>query len=203
MIKVIIFDFGGVILRHKTTLIKNILIQMFPGAYHEADAIWEKNQLNLSLGKMTSDQFIFKLKNNIQTEHSLDTLKQKWSELYKKEADNVNWVLLNFIEKLKKNYKVYLFTDTIDVHDEHNKTRNIYTHFHKVYKSFEEGVAKVEGIKAYQYILKKIGVKPYECVFIDDVEKNVKIAEKIGIKGIVYKSLSQLKEELQFRGIKI
>jgi len=66
-------------------------------------------------------------------------------ELYFEEAKGVNYELLDLIEKLKKHYKVFLFTDTIDIHDEVNKDRGIYERFDGVIKSFEERLSKHSG----------------------------------------------------------
>ena len=68
-----------------------------------------------------------------------------WKELYFEEAKGVNYELLDLIEKLKKHYKVFLFTDTIDIHDEVNKDRGIYERFDGVIKSFEERLSKHSG----------------------------------------------------------
>lgn len=201
MIKNIIFDFGGVILKHKATLMEDILLEMFPNSYQQAERIWSEHKILLNVGKRSSDDFILELKNNINTKLSATNLKEKWKELYIKEAKNVDWDLLDFIAKLRRKYYVYLFTDTIDLHDEYNKTRNIYNKFHKAFKSFEEGVAKVEGKKAYLYILKQIKAKPEETILIDDKEQNIKDAAKVGIPGIVYKNLDKLKRDFKSQGI--
>ncbi len=203
MIKNIIFDFGGVVLKHKATLIQDILNKIFPDDSGKAEEIFQKHKIPLNTGKNTSDDFIFELKKNIGTTLTTEEIKHKWKELYKREVKNVDWKLLDFIERLKEKYKVYLFTDTIDVHDEYNKTRNIYERFHKAYKSFEEGVAKSAGKESYLYLLSKIGAVPEECLFIDDLENNVRTAEEVGIKGIVYKNLNQLQKRLELQGIEV
>ena len=40
----------------------------------------------------------------------------------------------------------------------------------------------------YEYILKTYNLNPEECLFIDDVEANVRAAEAMGIKGFVFKN---------------
>lgn len=203
MIKAIIFDFGGVILKHKATLVRDILTQILPQSPDQAVEIWKKYQPAVNRGKKTSLEFLIELKKNLHSEFSIDELQNKWRELYKKEAIDVDRELLNLIGKLKKKYKIYMFTDTIDIHDAFNKTRHIYDKFDKVYKSYEEGIAKSDGKAAYQYLLKKINLNPDECIFVDDLEYNVKTAQDAGIKGIVYKSLPQLKNELSTIGITV
>mgnify|MGYP002475300879 CR=1 FL=1 len=48
----------------------------------------------------------------------------------------------------------------------------------------------------YQLLCSKYNLKPEECVFIDDTEKNVEAAVREGMKGIVFHSLEQTKKEL-------
>lgn len=196
MIKNIIFDFGGVILKHKATITTAILSTIFPSSKNKIEKAWNHYKIPLNTGKKTSEELILELKKDTNTQSSVSDIKQKWLELYGKDTDRVDWELLGCIEKLNENYKVYLFTDTIDIHDEYNKTRNIYDKFHQVYKSFEEGVAKVEGKKACLHVLEKIKTRPEECVFIDDLEANVKVAKALGIKGILYINNEDLKSKL-------
>jgi len=41
-----------------------------------------------------------------------------------------------------------------------------------------------------------VNVRPEEAVFIDDLEENVKGAEAVGVKAIVFKSVDQCKSDL-------
>lgn len=52
-------------------------------------------------------------------------------------------------------------------------------------------------LRIFQVALKRFGIKAEETVFIDDNPNNVEAANKIGIHGILFQSLDQLKEELQ------
>ncbi len=49
----------------------------------------------------------------------------------------------------------------------------------------------------YQLLCSRYNLKAQECVFIDDMEKNVEAAKKEGMKGIVFHTLLQAKEELE------
>jgi 2-haloacid dehalogenase len=53
----------------------------------------------------------------------------------------------------------------------------------------------------YQLILDRFQLTPHETLFIDDNNRNAKAAEEIGLRTILFKSPSQLKEELVDRGI--
>ena len=203
MIKVIIFDFGGVILQHRTDLVPYFLSQMFPSGAEEISSVWKEIKISLNTGKLTFEELLIQLKNTTKSDKALKELVQMWQDLYKKEAKDVNWRLLDLIERLKNKYKVYLFTDTIKTHDDINSKRGLYDKFHGVYKSFEEGISKHAGKDAFYHVLKKIGAKSEECVFIDDLASNVKSAESIGMKALLFTGNEQLEKDLKQLGIKI
>ena len=196
MIRNIIFDFGGVILKHPASVTENIIAKIFSISPEEAATIWKREKASLMKGQISSEQFIEKIKNELHFDSSTSELLKLWSELYVKEAQGINADVLSLVDTLKQTYKVYLFTDTIDVHDAYNSTRNIYEKFTKVFKSYEEGVAKTEGEKAFIYLFKKIQAKPEECVLIDDLEENIQRAQACGIKGILYKNFDDLQQQL-------
>lgn len=49
----------------------------------------------------------------------------------------------------------------------------------------------------YRLLCSKYDLKAEECVFIDDLPKNVEAAQKEGMQGIVFQDLKQAKEELE------
>ena len=58
--------------------------------------------------------------------------------------------------------------------------------FDTVVSSAEEGIAKPEA-EIYRRAADRIGLPPQACVFVDDYEVNVRAAEAVGMKGIVYR----------------
>jgi HAD superfamily hydrolase (TIGR01509 family) len=58
------------------------------------------------------------------------------------------------------------------------------------------GIAKPDaGI--YNETLRQLGLSASDVLFIDDNPTNISGAEKVGIKGIVFTSAAQLKDELE------
>lgn len=51
--------------------------------------------------------------------------------------------------------------------------------------------------EGFEYLIKKIGAKPKEIVFLDDSEKNLLAAAKLGINTILFKNKEQLIRELK------
>ena len=64
--------------------------------------------------------------------------------------------------------------------------------------------AEVRSIKPepaiYELCLRGVGVAPTECLLIDDREVNILAARSMGIHGIQYKSMIQLRNDLQSAG---
>lgn len=73
-------------------------------------------------------------------------------------------------------------------------------HFDGRVVSCEVGYSKKDGV-IYDILLEKYGLKGEECLFIDDVPKNVEIGEEHGIPGIVFTGMDELRKDLQKLGI--
>ena len=66
--------------------------------------------------------------------------------------------------------------------------------------SYEVGYSKKDG-RIYDILLEKYNLNPAECIFIDDIQKNVDIGEEHGIAGILFTGMDELHRELKARGI--
>ena len=53
----------------------------------------------------------------------------------------------------------------------------------------------------YQLLLDRFQLKAVETLFIDDNDRNINAAEKLGIKSILFHSPQQLKKDLRKSGI--
>lgn len=49
----------------------------------------------------------------------------------------------------------------------------------------------------YHTLTDRYGLRPEECIFIDDSKENIETAEKLGIKGIMFKNREQAAAELR------
>jgi putative hydrolase of the HAD superfamily len=209
MIKHIIFDFGGVILNlgddvnleTKTTGIPNDLSCIFNIPPERAKEIWKESKNSLVKGLETPKNFLQRmsslLNKNIDINRGLDV----WKRRYQLKNAYINWELIDFIKKLRKKYQIHMFTDTIDL-DRGNKelVNQVEGNFQNIYRSYEQHLKKPDK-EAYLNVLEKIEAKPEKCIFIDDIEANVSAARKIGIRGIIYENLFQLKSAMRKLGI--
>lgn len=72
--------------------------------------------------------------------------------------------------------------------------------FNVVVSSAECALVKPEP-EIYQLALKLLGVQPDEALFVDDLVRNTRVAEGLGIPSIVFTTPEALHEELLQRGI--
>jgi putative hydrolase of the HAD superfamily len=65
----------------------------------------------------------------------------------------------------------------------------------KVYFSWQTGFVKPD-IKAWQLVLSENNLKPEDCIYFDDQQKNLDSAETVGIKSHLFTNESDLEETL-------
>jgi putative hydrolase of the HAD superfamily len=54
----------------------------------------------------------------------------------------------------------------------------------------------------YRHTLEKLGVAPHEAIFVDDIAANIAAARALGIDGIQFTGIEQLRRDLEARGLK-
>ena len=67
--------------------------------------------------------------------------------------------------------------------------------------SYQDNVIKPQP-EIYELLLSRYGLVPEECVFMDDLEENIKGAANAGIRTILFRNEKQAKEELREFGVK-
>jgi glucose-1-phosphatase len=108
------------------------------------------------------------------------------------------------LKKLKAHYPLYLISNTNELHFLHIKKKfpNIFRHFKKTFPSHEVGSRKPEP-EIYRRVLKKIGLRAEETVFVDDMPKFVEGAKNVGMHAIRFRSKDQLVRELKKLNVKV
>lgn len=202
-VKHLIFDFGGVFLDlgGKYTGVPAILAKIFNISEKKAAEIWKKNKEKLLIGKETPKEFLIRVNNDLKSFIDIDESYEIWKKLGRVKKGRINWDLVDYVKSLRKKYKIYIFTNTVDLDNRASKWfGSIAKHFDNIYKSFEMGYKKPNK-EAFLHVLGKINAKPEECIFIDDFQENIDATNEIGIKGVLYTTLGQLKKDFANLGI--
>ena len=108
-----------------------------------------------------------------------------------------NHELLAYIKELKPKYKIGLISNvgTNWIRD-YFLTKEEQALFDDMVLSFEAGTTKPDP-KIYQLALDRLGVKPEETVFVDDIGRYCRAAEQLGMKSVTYVGFNQFKTDLE------
>ena len=66
----------------------------------------------------------------------------------------------------------------------------------KIYFSWQIGYLKSDP-NVYQLVIRENNLKPEECIFFDDSQKNVEVASSLGIKSFLFKDAEQVRNLLK------
>ena len=131
-----------------------------------------------------------------------------WEEFSRRSGMNVNTDWFHFlfhpenipgtrelVAALKsQGHRVVCGTNTMDSHYHNHLERGDYAIFDQTYASHFMGVMKPEPA-FWEIIMKAEKVTPDQVVFFDDREENVRAAEALGIKSILFVSAEQAARE--------
>ena len=201
MIKAVVFDFGGVILRTHD--------------WHGRRK-WEKK---LGLAKNEAEAIVFNSKMGQKAQRGEISYEDHWSwlgthfnlspaEIKAFESDfwagvALDEELVNLIRQLQTMYQTALISNAFnDLREVLTTHFNIADAFDVIVISGEEGVMKPDP-RLYQIALEKLDCQPHEAVFIDDFAHNVEGARSIGMAGIHFSTEIDLSAELAKLGIKV
>ncbi|MCK4647574.1 HAD family phosphatase [Candidatus Pacearchaeota archaeon] len=197
-IKAIIFDIGGVIYlgEQKSNAYMQEKLKFDEDFWFGAvKNIWN----DLCIGKRKEEEGIAEMAKNLGL--GKKKLKDLWIRCFK-ERFILNKPLLKIIEKLKKNYKTAILSDQWILPYKILITKRLKEIFDVEIYSHEAKIRK-PNLKIYKITLKKLGLCANECIFIDDLDYNLKPAEELGMNTILFKDNKQLLRELKKFGVEI
>ena len=197
MIKNIIFDIGGVLLDYnpKTYLDK---LNIEDGKRKELNDIIFHNQkwkdcLN---GSITNSELIeYLVKENLKYKNEIEQILIK---------DNLKYMLppkqemIEYYKSLKqKEYKIYLCSNiTKDTYDYIKDNFEIIQIADGGVFSCFENISK-PNVEIYYKLIEKYNLNMEESILIDDTKRNIISSNDIGLKGILFNNIEDIKEVLQ------
>ena len=185
-IKNIIFDLGGVILDIDETIVYKELEKLDISTLELARSKeFTELMSKFDTGIYTAPTFRKRMKALVHQEKMTD---QKFDAIWNAMLLDIPRERIEAIEKVKKHYKIFLMSNTnvihYDLYVRDLQLRFGYHEFdelfHKSYFSFAEHLEKPDP-RFFELILDHEGLLPEETLFIDDTEKNIKVAQSLGI----------------------
>jgi len=198
MIKAIIFDFGGVLVRtedhgprHAWDKRLGLPTGSVERAVHYSD-IWVQAQLGRILPQAywAGVAELLYMRNNNRA-NDIDELRRDYFS-----GDRLNYRLVEFIGELREaGYQIALLSnDSIELQDR-LRDLGIEPLFDHILISAQIGMMKPDPT-VYRAALQALGVAPQEAVFIDDSLTNIRGAQYIGLNTIVFRYDTDLRAEL-------
>jgi putative hydrolase of the HAD superfamily len=110
----------------------------------------------------------------------------------------------DLIPTLVPRYRVVLASNTVDAHYHRycSDYADVLDRFHHRVASHHAGARKPHP-RFFEYAHRFAEAEPHECLFIDDLEANVRTAEQFGWKGLIYRPDGMLADKLRDAGIEI
>lgn len=196
VIKAIIFDIGGVLLLGDKTIKyghQNINVHK---------EICKKFNLNLKqwfkkievpyeksiTGKWTYNKVLKEFSKKLNSEPK--KIEKLFLKAHKKSFKE-NKTLYKKVRELKKNYIIGILSDQTYFSKKALLTKKRLNLFNPILLSCDLKTRK-PNLKIYKLLLKKLKLKPFEILFIDNREYNLKPAKKLGMQTILYKNNKHL-----------
>ncbi len=199
MIKNIIFDLGGVLVRlDKKACVdsfRNLGFENFDKILNEF--VQEGFFLDFEKGLISSDEFRKIIRENIVGEVKDEEIDRAMADFLIEIPRNK----LDTLFMLKKNYKVFLLSNTNPIAINAVKGffevegRKMEDYFNKVFLSYEMKLAK-PSVQIFEKVLELAGIIAQETLFIDDGLANLESASKLGYKTLLVTQESDLHYEI-------
>lgn len=187
MIKNLVFDIGGVILTELTVdyfdLNENEKKNLNKLIFHD------KRFRKCLNGDMKVEEYLSELiKENCQYKKEIEMI---LSSKYQKDMLPIKKEVIDLIYKLKKDYNIYFLSNLIDVsYDYLYSEVGILKDFPGIY-SFKEHMQKPSE-EIYELLIKRFNLRKEETVFFDNTQRNVDIGNRVGIKSVLFKDVSDI-----------
>ena len=197
MIKAIIFDIGGVVLNPGnfeplSRKYAKVMKRKAPEVHKVIDKHWRLWKVE----SINESEFFDGIAKDLKVGLGKAKLREIMYGLIKPSKG-----MFTLARKLRRNYKVFSLT---------NHTREFFVFldgkfgienkFDGIFKSYDSRMAKPDT-NFFKYMLDKTGMKPGECVFIDDSGENVEAARKLGMTAILHISTKRTEKELRKAGV--
>lgn len=182
MIKNLILDFGDIFINlDKTATPKAMSHYGFESSTPELEKLFN----DYEKGLFSSDHFLYKT-GQLFSSATKQNLIDAWNAILLDFPD----YRLEFLEQLaqENNYRLFLLSNTNDIHIEHVKSNiglekfnRFKNSFEVFYLSYHMGMRKPDA-EIFEFVLKENNLNANETLFVDDTKENTDSAASLGIQ---------------------
>lgn len=195
----IVFDLGQVLVRFDYKHFVEKVNKHKAGIGERFLELYQQNyniHRNFEKGKISEKDFIAKMLDYLDHCIEEETFCKFWSDIFSFNED-----VIALLPELKKNYKLYLVSNTNSIHKKYGyENYEFLKLFDEIFLSHEVGFIKPEEA-IYREVEKVSGFPSEVHIFIDDILEYVDAAKNIGWDGIQFTGYDDLIEKLKDRKI--
>ncbi len=193
-IKAIFFDLGGVVVNDLFPLMESYLSGISGKPYSQVKEIRKQYWLDYELGRMDGVKFFQLQIDDLGVELDAKEVLAKSLELIKVRPE-----VLGIIKRLKARGKYVLGVLSNNTDEWSDQTENVLGmgEFFDVWICSSHHHIKKPDKEIFELAAEKAGVTVKECLFIDNMQRNIDGANAVGMKGIVYTCPEKLVESLK------
>ena len=201
MIKAVIFDVGNVLIHYDAVRAARRFSKEahIPFEKVRRHFFTSKVEKAYTRGEISTREFFRHSRKAFKSKVDFSTFAGLWNDIFWE-----NKGIRPILRGLSRRYPLYLISNTNQLHFDHVRKEfpQVFRHFKRTFPSHLMGRRKPDP-KVYWKVLRSIKLRPEETVFIDDMPRFIEAAKKVGMKGICFRSNTQLKKELRKIGIEV
>jgi putative hydrolase of the HAD superfamily len=202
-IRAVIFDYGEVLCHRPPDEAFHRLAKVFGADADSFPALWDKNRGAFDRGDITAEDYWRALAADAGTEIDRERLEQvcKWDvEMFGREnLEMVRWLRSLRRGGIKTGLLSNIHPAMIAYLRENFEWLELFD-----FKTFSAEVRLIKPDPAiYEHTLRGLGVRAEETLFVDDREINVVAARGLGIHAVQFRSVAELRRELETIGFLI
>jgi len=198
-VRAIIFDIGRVLIRID---VSRAMTGMASGLSLSPDELWsaiEKDPRwkDWQEGRISARDWHLHMKQRFGGSATFEQFTKAWNMVLHPEPIHGK----ELFEKLSKNYRLALLSNTDPIHVAHMESRyDFFAYFPARVYSCTVGATKPNPL-IYREALRACRVRAEEAVYVDDIAAYVDAAQRLGMAGIHFQSAGQLALALQELGV--
>lgn len=186
----IIFDLGGVLLNLDYDLTEKAFVSLGMANFGESYSQLQQTHLfdRFERGEISSFHFVNKLLDLLPVGTTANQVVHAWDAMIL----DFPVERLQFLEGLSKKYRLFLLSNTNDLHidavrralDKAVGHRNLEQYFEKTYFSSAIGMRKPDS-NIFEFVCSENNLDPAKTIFIDDSPQHVEGARAVGIEAVL------------------
>ena len=197
MIKTILWDVGGVILRTTDRTPREAMAEQFGLSYSEMANTYfgDDDNLRAQRGEISVEQHFINVANKFK--FPLEKIPSFREQFF--EGDEIDQKLVAWINSNRGVYQMAILSNAmLDLRENLTETYKISEFFQEIFISAEMGVAKPSR-EIFERIMIDLDRKPQEIIFVDDNHENIQTAKSLGIHSILFENRTQTLHDLEIK----